>query len=109
VLARVPEMAPEELKSKQDRGDAPILLDVREAHEYAFSDLPGSVKIPLATLPRELARLSREDEIVVYCRSGGRSAQAVEFLRRNGFEKAVNLSGGINAWAERVDPSLPRY
>jgi adenylyltransferase/sulfurtransferase len=104
-----PEITPEELKSKRDAGDPFVLVDVREPREHAISDLPGSVKIPLATLPHELARLSKDDEIVVYCRTGGRSGQAVQFLRQRGFQKARNLTGGINAWAERIDPQLPRY
>jgi sulfur-carrier protein adenylyltransferase/sulfurtransferase len=85
------------------------LLDVREPREWAISDLPGSIKIPLGTLPQSLEKLSASDEIVVYCRTGGRSGNAVQFLRQKGFDRAKNLAGGINRWAERIDPSLPRY
>jgi sulfur-carrier protein adenylyltransferase/sulfurtransferase len=106
---RVPEITVEDLKGRRDRGEALVLVDVREPHEHAISDLSGSVKIPLATLPQSLSNLSPEDEIVVYCRTGGRSAQAVGFLRQRGFSKSFNLAGGINLWAERVDPSLPKY
>ncbi|MDQ6891139.1 MAG: molybdopterin-synthase adenylyltransferase MoeB [Acidobacteriota bacterium] len=105
----VPEISVDDLKSRRDRGDALVLVDVREPFEHAISDLPGSVKIPMATLPQSLSKLSPEDEIVVYCRTGGRSAQAVGFLRQRGFSKSFNLAGGINLWAERVDPSLPKY
>lgn len=92
-----------------DRGEAPVLLDVREPREWAISDLPGSIKIPLGTLPQSLGKLSASDEIVVYCRTGGRSGNAVQFLRQKGFDRAKNLAGGINRWAERIDPSLTRY
>jgi rhodanese-related sulfurtransferase len=105
----VPELTVEELKAMRDRGEAPVLVDVREPREWAISDLPGSVKIPLGTLPQSLERLSASDEIVVYCRTGGRSGTAVQFLRQMGFDRAKNLAGGINMWAERIDPSLTRY
>jgi sulfur-carrier protein adenylyltransferase/sulfurtransferase len=105
----VPELTVEALKAMRDRGEAPVLVDVREPGEWAISDLPGSVKIPLGTLPQSLEKLSKADEIVVYCRTGGRSGNAVQFLNQMGFDRAKNLAGGINAWAERIDPSLPRY
>ena len=105
----VPELAVEELEAMRNRGEALILVDVREPHEWAISDLLGSVKIPLGTLPQSLEKLSASDEIVVYCRTGARSGNAVQFLHKMGFSKAKNLAGGINAWAERIDPSLPKY
>jgi rhodanese-related sulfurtransferase len=105
----VPEITVEELKAKQDRGEDILLLDVREPHEYAVSDLPGSVKIPLGSLPKSYEVLSKQDAIVVYCRVGGRSAQAVLFLRQMGYEKTANLAGGINRWAERIDPTMAKY
>jgi rhodanese-related sulfurtransferase len=108
-MSGVPELTVEELKAIRDRGDAVVLVDVREPREWEISDLPGSVKIPLATLPQSLEKLSPSDEIVVYCRTGGRSGNAVQFLQRMGFGRARNLAGGINMWAERIDPSLPRY
>lgn len=109
MVSPVPEMSVEELKARRDRGEALVLLDVREPHETAISDLTGSIKIPLVTLPQSLDHLTREDEIVVYCRVGGRSANAVQFLRQMGYGKAVNLAGGINRWAERIDPSMAKY
>jgi len=109
MLGRVPEITVEELKAKRTRGESCVLLDVREPKEYAISDLPDSVKIPLGSLQQSFGTLSREDEIVVYCRSGARSASAVQFLQQMGYEKAKNLQGGINAWAERVDPAMARY
>jgi adenylyltransferase/sulfurtransferase len=105
----VPALTVEELKAMRDRGEAPVLVDVREPREWGISDLPNSVKIPLGTLPQSLEKLSKADEIVVFCRTGGRSGNAVQFLRQMGFDRAKNLTGGINEWAERIDPSLPRY
>ena len=105
----IPEVTVQELKQMRDRGDAFVLVDVREAREWAISDLPDSVKIPLGTLPQSLEKLSKDDEIVVYCRTGGRSGNAVQFLHQMGYDKAKNLTGGINKWAERIDPSLARY
>ncbi len=109
VPAVPPEVSVEELKSLRDGGEGLVLLDVREPYEYAIADLTGSVKIPLAALPVRFAELSKDDDIVVYCRVGGRSAHAVAFLRQMGYAKARNLAGGINTWAERIDSSLARY
>ncbi len=109
VHGHLPELTVEELKQLQDRGEKLVLVDVREPREWAISDLGESVKIPLGTLPQNLEKLSKDDEIVVYCRTGGRSGNAVAFLLENGFEKVRNLAGGINKWAERIDKSLPRY
>ncbi len=105
----VPSITAEELKRKQDAGERLTLVDVREPHEFPLADLPGSVKIPLGTLPRNLGRLSADDEIVVYCRTGGRSAQAVQFLRQNGFSRASNLEGGLHRWADAIDPAMRKY
>ena len=98
-----------ELKSRRDRGESFTLVDVREPHEWAISDLPDSVKIPLGTLPGKLGELPKDAEIVVYCRSGARSANAVQFLRQKGYDKVYNLAGGINLWAEQIDPTMARY
>ncbi|HLN57771.1 MAG TPA: rhodanese-like domain-containing protein [Thermoanaerobaculia bacterium] len=104
-----PAITVEDLKDKRDRGETLTLLDVREPHEWAISDLPGSMKIPLGTLPARFAELSQDTEIVVYCRTGGRSANAVQFLRQRGYDRAFNLSGGINHWAEQIDPTMAKY
>ena len=109
MFGHEPEVTVEELKAMRDRGDALVLVDVREEREWAISDLADSVKIPLGTLPESLDKLSKDADIVVYCRTGGRSGNAVQFLLSNGFDKAKNLVGGINKWAERIDKSLPRY
>jgi molybdopterin/thiamine biosynthesis adenylyltransferase/rhodanese-related sulfurtransferase/molybdopterin converting factor small subunit len=107
--AGIPEITVEELKDLRDRRAAFVLVDVREPHEIAISSFPDSVKIPLGTIAKNLNRLSTADEIVVHCKSGQRSAKAVQFLREAGFKKVKNLAGGINRWAERIDPTMPRY
>jgi adenylyltransferase/sulfurtransferase len=92
-----------------DKGDAFVLVDVREPQEIAISQLPGSLKIPLGSLPANVNKLSTADAIVVHCRTGGRSAKAVEFLMAAGFRKVSNLTGGIDRWAVEIDPTVPRY
>lgn len=107
----VPEIDALELKARLDVDDVPVLVDVREAFERAIADLPdvGQRHIPLAEFMGRLHELSRDDEIVVYCRSGSRSASVVEFLHAQGYDRALNLRGGILGWQEHVDPSLTRY
>ena len=98
-----------QLKEKLDRGDNFVLIDVREPREYRICSIPGSMLIPLGELPRRIGELDRTAEIVVHCKSGGRSAQACGVLRRAGFERVRNLAGGILAWSDKVDPSVPKY
>jgi adenylyltransferase/sulfurtransferase len=102
------DMTVEEYKQRRDRGDDLFLLDVREPHEYQICNLNGYL-IPLNDLPKRVSELDSSREIVVHCKMGGRSAKAVDFLRQSGFTKVHNLAGGINAWAEKVDPSVPKY
>jgi adenylyltransferase/sulfurtransferase len=104
----VPEIGPRELKARLDRGDDLIILDVREPHEYQICNLGGRL-IPLGDLPGRVSELDSSREIVAHCRSGKRSAEAVEFLRKAGFRKVLNLKGGILAWSDEVDPSVPKY
>ncbi|HEX9287098.1 MAG TPA: molybdopterin-synthase adenylyltransferase MoeB [Thermoanaerobaculia bacterium] len=105
----IPEITVQDLKAMRDRGEDFVLVDVREPHEFAICAFPESVKIPLGTLPQNLNRLSTADEIVVHCKMGGRSAKAVQFLRDAGFRKVRNLAGGIDRWAQQIDPRMPRY
>jgi molybdopterin/thiamine biosynthesis adenylyltransferase/rhodanese-related sulfurtransferase len=102
------EMQVEELKLRLDRGDDLFVLDVREPHEYQICNIGGHL-IPLGDLPRRVNELDTSKEIVAHCRSGVRSAKAVNFLRQAGFKKVHNLAGGILAWADRVDPNMPKY
>jgi sulfur-carrier protein adenylyltransferase/sulfurtransferase len=108
VDLHVPEISPTELKERLDRGDDLFILDVREPHEYQICNLNGHL-IPLGELPRRVHELDSSNEIVAHCRSGKRSAEAVDFLRKAGFRKVHNLHGGILAWSTEVDPSVPRY
>ncbi len=105
---QVPEMEPREVKARLDRGDDLFILDVREPHEYQICNLRGHL-IPLGELPRRAHELDSSREIVAHCRSGKRSAEAVEFLRKAGFRKVWNLKGGILAWSDQVDPTIPKY
>ena len=104
----VPEIAPRELKARLDRGDDLFILDVREPHEFQICNLGGHL-IPLGELSRRVNELDSSREIVAHCRSGKRSAEAVEFLRSAGFRKVLNLKGGILAWSDEVDASVPKY
>ena len=108
VSVKIPEIQPEELKRRLDAGEDVYVLDVREPHEYQICNIGGHL-IPLGELPKRVHELDSSREIVVHCKSGGRSAKAVEFLRQSGFKRAANLTGGILAWAAKVDPSLPKY
>jgi sulfur-carrier protein adenylyltransferase/sulfurtransferase len=105
---QVPEITPRDLKSRLDRGDDLFILDVREPHEFQICNLNGHL-IPLGELPRRVHELDSSREIVAHCRSGKRSAEAVDFLRKSGFRKILNLKGGILAWSDEVDPSVPKY
>lgn len=102
-------ITPKDLKSRLDKGDKLVLVDVREPWEYALAKLQGSVLIPLATLPQALDKLDRQSEIIAYCHHGMRSADATGFLLQQGFANVKNLIGGIDAWSAQVDPSVPRY
>ena len=108
MATNVPEITPRELKSRLDRGDDLFILDVREPQEYQICHLNGLL-IPLGEIPQRVGELDRSREIVVHCRSGKRSADAVEFLQRAGFQKIWNLKGGILAWSDEVDPTVPKY
>jgi adenylyltransferase/sulfurtransferase len=103
------DIEPTEVKAKQDRGDKFVLVDVREPHEFQIGRIPGSILIPLGELPKRLNELNPADEIVMHCKMGGRSAKAVDLLKQNGFTKVRNMKGGILAWSDKVDPTVPKY
>jgi sulfur-carrier protein adenylyltransferase/sulfurtransferase len=102
------EISVEELKKKLDNKEDIFILDVREPHEYQICNLNGYL-IPLGDLPKRVAELDSSREIVAHCKMGGRSAKAVAFLQQSGFTKVHNLTGGITAWAERIDTKMPKY
>ena len=108
VSQNLPEISVEELKKKLDNKEDVFVLDVREPHEYQICNIGGHL-IPLGDLPKRVNELDHSKSIVAHCRSGKRSADAVEFLRTAGFTKVQNLTGGILAWADRIDPKMPKY
>jgi len=103
------EIHPTDLKRELDSPKPPFLLDVREPREHDLCRIPGGTLIPLGQLPGRIGELDPNDDIVVYCRSGGRSGNATLFLMQNGFRRVRNLAGGILAWSDHVDPSVPKY
>ena len=105
------EITPRELKERLDRGDSLVLVDVREPFEASISDLPdyGQTVIPVKDIPFRGGELDPESEIVMYCRSGPRSSWATERLMEMGFQRVLNLRGGVLGWRAEVDPSLPAY
>lgn len=107
----VPEIDPAELKERMDNEHPLVLLDVREPFEAQIADLPeySTRRIPTGQLPLNLSELDPDDTYVVYCRSGARSAWAVQLLMREGFQNVVNLKGGVLGWRDEVDPSLQGY
>jgi rhodanese-related sulfurtransferase len=103
------EILPEELSERLGRGERPVILDVREPEEIAIASFPGATHIPMGEIPSRLTELDPDQETVVVCHHGIRSAQVAMYLAQNGFEHVLNLSGGIDAWSEDADPSTPRY
>lgn len=99
----------EELAQRLQSGAPLHLIDVREPHELQISRLEGAELIPLGQLASRMSELDSAEEMVLFCKSGTRSARALEVLISAGFRRAKNLKGGINAWAREVDPSLPVY
>lgn len=108
-MAAPAEIVVEDLASLRRDGAVHALLDVREAWETAICSIDGSLNIPLTMIPQSVDRIPRDRPLVVMCHLGGRSARAVEWLRQNGFDRAVNLAGGIDAWARQVDTTMATY
>jgi adenylyltransferase/sulfurtransferase len=103
------EITPEQLKQRIDAGENLFVLDVRNPNEFQICRIPGTVLLPLPELPARFAEVPKDREVVVHCKSGMRSAKAIDFLKAQGYTKLVNLTGGILGWAEKVDPGMPRY
>jgi len=102
------EITVEQLKAKIDKGETPVLVDVREPSEYKAANIGGKL-IPLREIPNRYSELDQDQEIIVHCHHGSRSQRAVEFLYEKGFRKVKNLIGGIDAWSTKIDPKVPRY
>jgi len=109
VQTGIPEITPLELKKKIEAHEPFVLIDVREPHEYQICRIPGSKLIPLGEVAKRMNELDSAQEIVVHCKSGMRSAKAVDLLMKSGFGKIHNLKGGILAWSDQVDPSVAKY
>jgi rhodanese-related sulfurtransferase len=105
----VKEMTPREFAARAETDSAPVLLDVREAWELAIARVDEAVHIPMGEIPARIGELEKERDIVVLCHSGGRSGQVARYLEQQGYTRVWNLAGGIVAWADQLDPSLPRY
>ena len=103
------EMTPEQLKKRIDAGENLFVLDVRNPNEFAICRIPGTVLLPLPELQVRFAEVPKDREVVVHCKSGMRSAKAIEFLKAQGYTRLVNLTGGVLGWAEKVDPGMPKY
>ena len=109
AAASVHDMTVRELKARVDEGNAPVIVDVREPAEFDICRIPGARLIPLGQLPARLGELDPAAEIVLHCKAGSRSAKATALLRERGFTRARNLSGGILAWIDKVDPTQAKY
>lgn len=106
----LPEMTATELKQRLDQGDDIQIIDVREPNEYQAARLPNSVHIPLGQIVNRMSEIDASRETVVHCKMGGRSAKAIEALKAAGYTgRLTNLKGGITAWSNEVDPSVPKY
>lgn len=103
------EMRVEQLRDLLAAGSLPTILDVREPEEIQIAPFAGAVEIPMGEIPARLEELSREEEIVVLCHHGIRSARVASYLEHEGFKRVANLTGGIDAWSLSVDPDTPRY
>lgn len=105
----VKQLSATELKKRLDQGENPLLLDVREPHEFQYASIAGSVLVPLGQIPQRLGEFRAASDIVVVCHHGIRSLQAAHYLIQCGFIHVANLTGGIDAWSCDCDSSVPRY
>lgn len=105
----IEELTVDQLKARLDAGETPLVIDVREAWELDISKVPFALHIPMGQVADRLGELDPANPVIVMCRSGGRSLQVARFLASQGFRSVANLSGGILAWGERIDPSLRPY
>jgi rhodanese-related sulfurtransferase len=105
----VREISALELKARRDRGENPLVIDVREDWELQLARIPDVLHLPMSQVPSRTHELSPDVETIVMCHAGGRSLRVAHFLANQGFTNVANLSGGISAWSEEVDATVPRY
>ena len=103
------QMTPRQLKSHLEQATSPLLLDVRESWEFDICSIENSILIPMGQIPTKLEQLNPKQEIIVICHHGIRSAQVCRYLEHQGFEQMINLSGGVEAWAQDVDTNMAVY
>ncbi|HEU4778422.1 MAG TPA: rhodanese-like domain-containing protein [Steroidobacteraceae bacterium] len=103
------EVPVEELKARRDRGEKPLVLDVREEWELQLARIPDVLHVPMSQIPARLGEFQRNVEVIVMCHAGGRSMRVAHFLASQGFTDVANLSGGISAWSQAVDATVPQY
>jgi len=103
------EISVEELKARRDRGEKPLVLDVREDWELQLASIPDVLHVPMNQVPARLGEFSRDAETIVMCHAGGRSMRVAHFLANQGFTNVANLAGGISAWSQAVDATVPQY
>ena len=103
------ELPVEELKARRDRGEKPLVIDVCEEWELQLASIPDVVHVPMNQLPARLGEFARDAETVVMCHAGGRSLRVAHYLVNQGFTNVANLSGGISAWSQVVDATVPQY
>lgn len=109
MMSTIPEVLPTELNAEMKLGSAPFLLDVREEDELEVIVLPGIHHIPLGQIEARFTEVPQDQDVVVICRSGGRSGRATEFLMSKGYTRVRNMATGMNGWATTVDPTMNPY
>ncbi len=105
----VREMSVTELKARRDQGGKPLVIDVREDWELQLARIPDVVHVPMNQLPARLGEFSRDAETIVMCHAGGRSLRVAHYLANQGFANVANLTGGISAWSQEIDATVPQY
>jgi rhodanese-related sulfurtransferase len=105
----VREISVQDLKARRDRGENPLVIDVREAWELQLASIPDVVHVPMNEIPARLGEFSRDAETVLMCHAGGRSMRVAQYLANQGFTNVANLAGGIAAWSQYVDATVPHY
>jgi rhodanese-related sulfurtransferase len=105
----VREISAPELKARRDRGEKPLVIDVREQWELQLASIPDVVHVPMSQIPARLPEFAQDAETILMCHAGGRSLRVAHYLANQGFTNVANLSGGISAWSELVDATVPQY